>query len=119
VTHRNEIKEAAETIACTCWGRGGSLDQIQLEIQKAFESDGPAELRVALDYAEEWVACMDVRGDIGAANKTSFTPEEAEIIINNATMSDRHKARLLGQCRRGEYGTTLVLMGLVRNQRKA
>ena len=51
---RTEIRLAAESIAAQVWEKGGSLDQLQIEIERAFRRDGERAQEAAQAYASRW-----------------------------------------------------------------
>jgi hypothetical protein len=53
---RDEIKEAAETIACEAWENGASEDGVIEKIDAAFKSDGVYVNRKARTFARRWMA---------------------------------------------------------------
>ena len=62
--NRNEIKTAAESIACGVFDRGGSLDQAEVEISRAFADDTASDRELALGFARRWLAAVqDVPGN--------------------------------------------------------
>ena len=59
VLTRAEIRLAAESIAAQVWEKGGSLDQLQIEIAQAFRRDGERAQEAAQDFAHLWYLRCD------------------------------------------------------------
>lgn len=112
----SEIKEAAESIACNAWERGGGLDieetwlSVDGAVRKAFAGEGREACDEALRYARAWLDEADAVPDEAAepahtplpwAAEESRRPwrgELAKIVSINHDMHDglyRHVADLL------------------------
>ncbi len=64
---RAEIRLAAESIAVTVWEKGGSLDQLQIEIERAFRRDSTGAQETAQAYAFLWWECEQGAAEIARA----------------------------------------------------
>ena len=62
-----EIRLAAESIAAQVWEKGGSLDQLQIEIARAFRRDSPKAQETAQAYAWRWWECEAGAAEIARA----------------------------------------------------